>query len=458
MKKLLLLLLLPLYVWAGVDGVWKSGAGEYWVVLHEAGGMAYALQFDPTLTRSTLWGGSLSGSALQLSSATGSASLSTSTDGTSLSGTVAGQSFSAASLAVHFGSGYDGVYTVSGSSRYLVYLTVKEGSGTAVLLLDLSLSGGTLSHQVYWGHFNPGTRKMTAASLTSAGATADMSFDDSGNASGKLKGVSFTAASLIYQALPETDSDFMGYSTNSIGYSLMAGKGMKVVNLPEEESFFAFYIPSVVQKDRIMVVVHGTDGTPYEEIKDEREFADQYGYIVLGIQWHNKTTGEYATGTSVHRIIGKALDHLKRTRGNDLSRVAYVGFSRGSAVSYEVTWRDLQSRKLFDLTISHSGGIPLTLAVTQDDTNPDAFFGALSRGELGATAMSGSKFFLYCGQRDEQWGTEMCEQIHYADTLIRQNGGTVVRLIDDPSGTHGGYRTTPAYHTAGVQAFIDATP
>jgi hypothetical protein len=33
-----------------------------------------------------------------------------------------------------------------------------------------------------------------------------------------------------------------------------------------------------------------------------------------------------------------------------------------------------------------------------------------------------------------------------------------VRLIDDPVGKHAGYRANPSNHTAGVQAFIDATP
>lgn len=458
MKKLLLLLLwMPLLSWAATDGVWKAANGDYWVLLHEAGGNAYALQFDATLARSTLWSGSQSGGTVQLTSQTGApASLTANTGGSALTGTVGGQAFSASSLMAHFGGGYDGIYEVAGAGRYLVYLTLKDGNGNAVLLLDLTLGGAGLTHQIYWCHFNPGTRALSGNSLTGAGATADLSIDDAGNLGGKLRGVSVTATPLIYQALPETDKDYLGYSVASPGYALLAGKNVKVVNLPEEESFFAFYVPATVQKNRIMVVVHGTDGTPYEEIKDEREYADQYGYIVLGIQWLNKTTGDYASGKSVYRIIGKGLDHLKRLHGNDLARVAYVGFSRGAAVSYETTWRDLQDRKLFDLTISHSGGIPLSLNATpKASDDPDVFFSDLVNGRV---SMSGSKFFLYCGEKDEQWGTEMCQQINYAKTQIESHGGTVTRLIDDPVGKHAGYRVNPEYHSAGVQAFIDATP
>ena len=459
MKHLLwLFVVMPLCAWAGVDGLWKDGRGSYWVIFHEAAGGALAVELDATLARSALWTGSLSATTLTLTGQSGEkASFAVNSGSTALSGTLSGQPFTAASVLSHFGGGYDGIYAVS-SGRYLVYLTLKDGSGNAVLLLDLAIGATGLSHQVYAGLFAPATRKLSGTSLTAANATADLTFDESGGISGRLRGASLTATPVIYQVLPETSSDYLGYSANSPGYKILSGKSVKVVNLPEEESFFAIYTPAVVQKNRVMVVVHGTDGTPYEEIKDEVEFADQYGYIVLGIQWLNKATDTYASGKGVYRIIGKALDHLKRTTGNDLSRVAYVGFSRGSAVSYEVTWRDRQSRKLFDLTVSHSGGIPVKMNPAPVGDDPDVFFSSLTNGTLGSTAMSGSKFFLYCGEKDEQWGAEMCEQINNAKTQLEKNGGSVVRLIDDPVGKHAGYRVNASYHTAGVQAFIDATP
>lgn len=461
MKRFLcLLVLMPLLSWAGVDGLWKDGKGSYWVLFHEAAGGALAVELDATLTRCNVWTGSVAASTLQLTSLSGDkASLTANSTDTALSGTVSGQAFSAASLLAHFGGGYDAIYS-AGAGRYLIYLTLKDGSanGNGVLLLDLSFGASGLSHQVYWGQFAAATRKLSGASLTSAGATAELTFDEGGGASGQLRGVNLTASPLIHQVLPEGVSDYLGYFTTSPGYSQLSGKAVKVVNLPEEESFFAVYTPSVVQKSRIMVGVHGTDGTPYEELKNEVDFADQYGYVVLGVQWHNKAADTYATPKSVYRIIGKALDHLKRTTGNDLSRVAYVGFSRGSAISYEVTWRDRESRKLFDLTVSHSGGIPTELPVAPQGDDPGVFYNALTKGTLGGAPMSGTQFFLYCGEKDEQFGAQMCQWVNNAKTLIERNAGSVVRLIDDPVGKHAGYRANPSNHMAGVQAFIDATP
>ena len=461
MKRFLwLLVLMPVFSWAGVDGLWKDSKGSFWVLLHEAAGTAIAVELDPTLTRSNVWMGNLAASTLQMTSLSGETALVTAnTSNTALTGTVRGQNFSAAVLSAHFGGGYDGIYS-AGAGRYLVYLTLKDGTtnGNGVLLLDLSFGTGGLSHQVYWGQFAPLTRKLTGASVTSAGATADLTFDDAGALSGRLRGVNVSATPLLYQVLPEGVSDYLGYYANSPGYSLLSGKAVKVVNLPEEDSFFAVYTPSAVQKARVMVVVHGTDGTPYEELKDEVSYADQYGYIVLGVQWHNKATDTYATPKTVYRTIVKALDHLKRTTGNDLSRVSYVGFSRGSAISYEVAWRDRQSRKFFDLTVAHSGGFPTILPAAPPADDPGVFYNALTKGTLGAAPMSGTKFFMYCGEKDEILGTEACKLVNNAKTLIERNAGTVVRLIDDPVGKHAGYRVNPQYHTDGVQAFIDATP
>lgn len=459
MKKFLLMLLLsPLMAWAGVAGVWQDNKGAYWVVFHEATGTGYALKVEANLTQSTLWVGTLDSNTLQLTSTAGEkATLGVNTSSTILSGNVGGEALTANTVLTHFGSGYDGVYD-AGNGRYLVYLTAKDNLSTAVLLMDVAVGSAGLTNQVYWGQFSLSTRKLSASSLTTSGASAELTFDETGSATGIIQGLGVSATALIHQVLPEGTRDYLGYSTTSPGYAWLAGKSIKVVNLPEEGSFFAFYQPTSLQKGRIMVVVHGTDGTPYEELKDEVDFADQYGYTVLGIQWLDKATATYASPKGVYRTIGKALDHLQRTTGNDLSRVAYVGFSRGSAISYEVTWRDLQSKKRFDVTISHSGGIPTVLPYAPPADDPGVFYNALTEGTLGSNPMGGSKFFLYCGELDEQFGAQMCQWVNNAKTLIERESGSVVRLIDDPVGKHAGYRVNATYHAAGVQAFIDATP
>lgn len=461
MKKLLaalILLLVSWSSWAGIDGVWIDDKGSYWVLFHESSGGGFALQVDASLDRSTLWVGTITESAALLTGPNGEdATLVAGSGGTTLSGVVGGEALSASAMFALFGGGNDGAYEV-GNGRYLLYLTLEYGAERPVLLIDVAIGNAGITNQVYWGNYSTSTGKYRGESLTTSGGVAELGFDDSGNLSGTILATAVAATPLIPQALPELASDYLGYYIASPGYAQLAGKGVKVINLPEEDSFFAIYRPANVQKDRVMVVVHGTDGTPYEEIKDEVAFADQYGYVVVGIQWLNKGTATYASPRAVYRMIGKALDHLRRTTGNDLSRVAYVGFSRGSAISYEVVWRDRLSRQLFDLSISHSGGIPTQLPYAPPVDDPGVFYKGLTYGTLGSQPMKDSRFFMYCGEMDEQFGAQMCTWVNNAKTLIERAAGSVVRLIDDPLGKHAGYRMNASYHAAGVQAFIDATP
>lgn len=448
------LLAASFFAHAGSAGLWKTDANDYWLVFNKTDGSALAVQVDGKLSASSVWQGQAGESSMTLTQAwPGSGTLSATLAAGKLSGTLTSggkqSPFSAGSPYGYLGSGVDGIYSTATAGRYQMLATLQINGAAAPILVDLDLNSKAL--EVYSGSFsNPATDTVQ---FTGKGVTkgADLNLSFTGTAS---------TSQVFKPAYPEAALDYLGVSKTSPNYSQVSSQGIKVINLPEEESFAVYWQPEKMQQGRVMVLVHGTDGTPYAEVKDELELAAKYGYAVLGILWQNQRSKTYATATQVYRIIHKALQHVKEKYGNDLSRVAYVGFSRGSAVSYETTYLDRQGYKYFDLTISHSGGIPTTLSVTPSDTssNPDVFFSNLTYGKLGSAPLAGSKFFLYCGEKDEQWGTEMCKQFDNANSLILKNGGTVVEFIRDANGTHGGYRSNSAYHEKGVSQFISATP
>jgi hypothetical protein len=105
----------------------------------------------------------------------------------------------------------------------------------------------------------------------------------------------------------------------------------------------------------------------------------------------------------------------------------------------------------FALSVSASGGIPTP------PNPPKPPLGEVLQKRFGATPFLGTSFFYYCGQKDEEWGANMCEQISYADSLIKLNGGQTVRRIGDPNGLHGGYRTSLGYQASAAQWFLDLT-
>jgi hypothetical protein len=65
---------------------------------------------------------------------------------------------------------------------------------------------------------------------------------------------------------------------------------------------------------------------------------------------------------------------------------------------------------------------------------------------------------MYCGMKDEEWGTKQCDYMHNAERIVTERGRTVERFIEDPEGGHAGYRHTPEYFEAAVQKFIELTP
>ena len=256
----------------------------------------------------------------------------------------------------------------------------------------------------------------------------------------------------------ESKTDLLGLyrkPRHSRNYTLLKERGLRVLNLPEEERFAAVWKPEGYASGRILVLLHGTGGSAYDGMKDELALAEAYDLMLVGIQWHDERTDVYDTGDKIYHRIDEVLRYLEKSDGVRPDKVALSGFSRGSAMSYEVTWLDLQSNRYFDLTISHSGGVHSDGVIAPlESSKPGVFLSKWLNGELGPTAFAGSHFFLYAGMKDEQWGTQMADYIARARDLLKGSGGDVVECIIDPNGTHMGYLRTPEYHERSMKAFM----
>lgn len=255
------------------------------------------------------------------------------------------------------------------------------------------------------------------------------------------------------EGLEETDTDQLGLYASSPNYRTVMDAGARVVNLSEPATFFVLWVPEDYADRaarRVLVAAHGSRGTAYAEIDQELEFADQYGYALVAVQWWLPQSDQYLEPDVVHEIITVALDYMQSRYGTDVHKAAYTGFSRGSAISYEVTFYDRQTgTEYFALTISHSGGVPLT--------GGRPFFAELEAGAYGAEPFAGTHFFMYCGMQDEYWGTEQCAQMHNAEQIVSGYGATIDQFIEDPDGGHTGFRDNPEYHEQAILRFIELT-
>lgn len=264
-----------------------------------------------------------------------------------------------------------------------------------------------------------------------------------------------TSSSVDVTKLTEETADNIGsFAFDNSSYSAMIVAGAKVVNVPQLGSWFLVWVPSDYSSQktrRVMIATHGTKGTAYAEAKDELSYAQANHYAILAPQWWMSATDSYLAPSDVYQLIDTGMRYLTWKHGASLGKAAYEGFSRGSSISYEVTyWDKAKATNHIALTISHSGGMPA------NQLTP--FFAQVAQGAYGATPFAGTNFYMYCGMKDEQWGTQMCQYMTDARNLIEPRGATIVRFIQDPDGSHGGYKTLSDYHQVAIDRFLALTP
>ncbi len=268
----------------------------------------------------------------------------------------------------------------------------------------------------------------------------------------------------------EETGDILGlHGTCPNAVHVIGDLGARVINLPDEETFFVLWLPEAftAQADRrVLVALHGTGGYAYAEVDAEQEMAAEYQHGVVALQWFlgpSAYPDHYLEPNTVHDLIDLALLFMETRYGAQPQRSAYVGFSRGSAISYEVTfWDRRKQTDYFALTISHSGGV-----------NPEGhrpFFDDLVAGSYGSEPFAGTHFYMYCSQHDEQWPNPvpgepsvMVDYMTHARDLMSTYGAEIERFICDAdstaSGGHAGYRN-PAhdFHETAITTWRNLTP
>jgi hypothetical protein len=287
-----------------------------------------------------------------------------------------------------------------------------------------------------------------------------------------MHAVVIAGAAVVFLALPpmvfgepvrqrvaavEVEKDPYGAWRRSRHFEHVLDQGVRVVDLPGEKNFFAYYVPRAYASGRILVAVHGTGGTPYDALNDEIPLANQFDYLAVGVNAFSRETKDFLSEPDLYRSIQQALRYIAEKYQNNLSAVAYNGFSRGSALSYGVACLDAKTDKVFDLIIAHSGGIPLDLPEDPQRAGSGKLMADLVYGRLGKDPLKGERFFLYSGDKDEEWGIRMSQQVEHARQIIEANGAEVVEYVRDPEGSHGGLRLNRSINEKAVRHFIRLT-
>lgn len=253
--------------------------------------------------------------------------------------------------------------------------------------------------------------------------------------------------------LKEDDRDSFGIWQKSPNYRQVESLGIRVVDVPEFKTFFAYYLPPGFESQsakRAIVAVHGTGGTVYAEIKDEAEMANKLGYAVIAVQMSLPLeNGRNLPPRQLYGLIHQAVEYMRQEKQLDLHRLAYVGFSVGGSKAFQIAWFDRMSPEpLFSLIVNHSG-----LSKAEKE-----FLSQIDSGRGPAQPFRGLPFALYCGEKDGEWQGQQCDDMTYWEKEIAALGAGPVRTIRDEQGGHMDYRQKPAHHENFMKWFIELTP
>jgi len=262
--------------------------------------------------------------------------------------------------------------------------------------------------------------------------------------------VSDPASSDHVLAFQESEIDILGFHEISPAYRAVIDAGVRVVNVRELGSFFAVWIPynyASQDEHRVMLLVHGSDDDAYSTIAGRMKRALHHGYALVAVQWWMGEGDRYLEPEVVYLLASTAMDYVGQAYGADIHNAAYEGFSRGSSIAYQIAYSDrVLGSNYFRLFICHSGGM--------HKPGPP-FIENLQAGAFGDDAFEGQHFYMYCGMKDEQWGTAMCEYMDNAERTVTKYGGIVERYIRDPDGNHGGFLKNDAYYEDAIATWFD---
>ncbi len=258
--------------------------------------------------------------------------------------------------------------------------------------------------------------------------------------------------SALVAGLEESTTDPLGFHETSPEYQKAMDAGVRIVNVPELGSFFALWIPEgYAQQEvrRVMAVVPGSNGIVYKSFDLRIEQARKHGYAIVSVQWWMGEREAYLEPSVVYSLLATALEYVGLHYEADVHQAAYEGFSRGSAIAYQVAyWDRTLGSDYFALFICHSGGM--------HDPGPP-FIEGLRAGKWGDDVFQGQHFYMYCGLKDKQWGQAMCQYMHNAEQIVTKYGGTVERFIEDPEGGHADFLLTDTYYEDALQVWFRLT-
>lgn len=206
--------------------------------------------------------------------------------------------------------------------------------------------------------------------------------------------------------------------------------GCKVVDVPEQRTFFVYWLPDGFERfehRRVWVMLHGEGGNACDEVLRLRRTASAEGFGLVAVQWAREAD-DYMKPDAVYDAIRQALRFLERNHGVDAHRCAWLGFGRAATdcLGYVVGDR-IGGERFFSMFVAVSGPIDVGRRVTRD----------MLAGRYGVRPLEGVRFYLWSGGADRGGATAI--RSRRSARQIGKLGGDVTLRTASHAGLDGFY-------------------
>ncbi len=244
------------------------------------------------------------------------------------------------------------------------------------------------------------------------------------------------------QSLPPTAQALYNecYNADVMQGQYAINNGVQVLATADGNSFYLKWLPvgATPSLTPMLVTLHGSGGRAFVEFFNWHQKAMAKGVGIIALQWYrgaaSVSPNDYFDDNTLYTYIDTALKRIKYPP----NKAMYHGFSRGSARSYAVAFKDVQpGGKNYFCTILSNAGKP-------DSLYP--LYSSINTGTYGHSFYNGKRWAMYCGADDPDKGQSGCQAMNMAKNWVIANGGSVGLYIQGPSPQgHDGFHTVPAY-------------
>jgi len=239
------------------------------------------------------------------------------------------------------------------------------------------------------------------------------------------------------------------YNSNTVVAQYCINNGAQAVATADGNSFYLKWFPPATTPSNtpLMVTLHGTGSNAFNVFYFWHQKALLRGVGIIAFQWYrgaaSVSPNDYFDDTTLYTYIDTALKRIKYPPNKALLN----GFSRGSARTYALQFKDVQpGGKNYFCTILSNAGKP-------DSLYP--LYQQINTGIYGHTFCTGKRWAMFCGGQDPNPARDGCPGMNSAKTnWVMANGGSVGLFIQDPALGHSGLSDTPLYMDSVLKYYL----